>query len=124
MVRRFGLIFGVATALAAVPAAFAQTDSTARIPLAPPPASGLTWQDVPNDAGRGVTLSWTAPAAEPGAGPLDHFTIDRSLNPGGPWTPVDSTALAITTLGAAVCIFMMKEPRPERSAHDSRAAEL
>lgn len=31
---------------------------------------------------------------------------------------------AITTLGAAVCIFMMKEPRPERSAHDSRAAEL
>ena len=31
---------------------------------------------------------------------------------------------AITTLGAAVCIFMMKEPRPERSGHDSRAAEL
>jgi predicted MFS family arabinose efflux permease len=31
---------------------------------------------------------------------------------------------AITTLGAAVCIFMMKESRHEHSAHDPRAADL
>jgi predicted MFS family arabinose efflux permease len=31
---------------------------------------------------------------------------------------------AITTLGAAVCIFMMKESRHEHPAHDHRAADL
>jgi predicted MFS family arabinose efflux permease len=31
---------------------------------------------------------------------------------------------AITTMGAAVCILMMKEPRPERLAHDRQAADL
>jgi MFS transporter, DHA1 family, purine base/nucleoside efflux pump len=31
---------------------------------------------------------------------------------------------ALTTLAAAVCIFMMKEPSPERSPHERQAAEL
>ncbi|MEK6324886.1 MAG: MFS transporter [Acidobacteriota bacterium] len=31
---------------------------------------------------------------------------------------------AITTLGAAVCILMMKEPDPERSAHERQAADV
>src|SRR5262249_220182 len=74
-----------------------QTDSTAlSTPASPAPASGLNWQDVPNDAGRAVTLVWKAPEAE--AGPVDHFVVERSPNPGGPWAPVDSTAVGGPTL--------------------------
>lgn len=102
MIRRLGPWLGLAALLATAPCAFAQTDSTAAAPpaaMAPPaPASGLNWHDVPNDAGRAVTLEWRAPADEPGAGPLSLYVIERSPNPGGPWKVVDSTLAGNTTL--------------------------
>ena len=65
--------------------------------LVPPaPASGLDWQDVPNDAGRAVTLHWTASPDEKTAGAVDAYVIERASQPGGPWTAVDSTVAGTT----------------------------
>ena len=55
----------------------------------PAPPSGLTWSDVPNDAGRGVSLEWKAPPVDSLA-PLSAFIIERAEAPGGPWAFVDS----------------------------------
>jgi len=58
---------------------------------APAPASGLTWSDVPNDAGRAVDLQWTAsPGEAESPGSVTLYVIERALLPGGPWSEVDS----------------------------------
>lgn len=58
---------------------------------APAPASGLLAADVPNDAGRGITLTWKASADDvPGAKVVTFYYVDRALTPGGPWMRADS----------------------------------
>ncbi len=77
----------------------APTDSLARAAgtLPPPaPASGLTWFDSPNDAGRSVELAWRRSPDDDGSGRVTQYRIDRALAPGGPWTTVDSVAHGVT----------------------------
>ncbi|MBI1799658.1 MAG: fibronectin type III domain-containing protein [Candidatus Eisenbacteria bacterium] len=67
--------------------------------LAQPPAppSGLSWSDVPNDAGRAVTLTWKpSPDDSAGLERVTGYAIERSETPGGPWSVVDSTAHGVT----------------------------
>ncbi len=64
----------------------------------PPPqaASGLTWQDVSNDAGRALTLQWKASPDEAIAGRVTGYQIERAPSPSGPWQVVDSTVAGTT----------------------------
>jgi hypothetical protein len=63
---------------------------------APAPASGLTWRDVPNDAGRSVVLDWKlSPDDAPGATVVTRYVIERSPNPGGPWVAADSALAGV-----------------------------
>jgi hypothetical protein len=85
---------GTDSALAA-PAALvvpAASDSNLEIaPAAPEPPSGLVVRDVPNDAGRALDLAWKpSPSAQPGREIVTLYYLERSENPGGPWTVVDS----------------------------------
>jgi hypothetical protein len=68
----------------------------ARAVTPPAPASGLIWSDVPNDAGRAVTLAWHASSDDTSA-KLAGYYVERATSPGGPWTIVDSTAKGVTT---------------------------
>jgi hypothetical protein len=66
--------------------------------LPPAPPSGLNWADVPNDAGRAVTLTWKlSPDDSAGLGRVTGYFLERSESPAGPWTVTDSTAQMITT---------------------------
>ena len=66
--------------------------------LPPSPPSGLTWSDLPNDAGRSVTLNWKA-SDDDSLHPerLAGYYVERSESPAGPWTVVDSAARAFTS---------------------------
>jgi len=67
-------------------------------PAAPGPPLGLTWKDVPNDAGRALELDWKpSPDDEPGRPVVDRYYLERSLAPAGPWRIVDSTVAGTTT---------------------------
>lgn len=66
----------------------AQSAPAAR-PVQPP--SGLEAHDVPNDAGRGISLTWTASPDEAG-GRVEFYVVERSEQPSGPWTVVDTVA--------------------------------
>jgi hypothetical protein len=60
----------------------------------PPPAppSGLTWSDIPNDAGRSVLLEWKlSPDDSAANGRVTAYYLERSESPAGPWMTVDST---------------------------------
>ena len=96
---RFGLLAGaflLSLVLVSGAAAPAHADDLLSPPPAPP--SGLTWADIPNDAGRGVTLAWRAsPDDSPGLGRLTGYYIERSESPAGPWSVVDSTAAGVIT---------------------------
>ena len=98
-----GLAIGASSARSqpATPAPPASAVTTpAAVPGAPPsgpaPASGLDWKDVPNDAGRAVTLEWKASPDEAKPGVVSQYVIERSRLPGGPWELVDSTAAGVT----------------------------
>jgi len=66
--------------------------------MPPAPASGLTWTDVPNDAGRAVSLSWRgSPDESTATAAVAGYSIERATSPGGPWTVVDSTGRGVTT---------------------------
>ena len=80
-----------------IPTLFAAPALAAGTALPPAPASGLTWSDVPNDAGRAVDLTWRASPDEStsAAGVLGYY-IERATAPGGPWTLVDSTGRGVT----------------------------
>ncbi len=72
--------------------------SLAQTPMPPAPASGLTWTDVPNDAGRAVSLSWRgSPDESTATAAVAGYSIERATSPGGPWTVVDSTGRGVTT---------------------------
>jgi hypothetical protein len=73
------------------PAAGTPPPPTAAI-AAPAPSSGLVGHDVPNDAGRGVELTWSASPDEGTPGAVSHYVVERSQQPGGPWEAVDSTS--------------------------------
>ena len=65
---------------------------------APAPPSGLTWADVPNDAGRGLELTWKpSPDDTEGRTVVTRYYLERSVSPAGPWTIVDSTSAGTTT---------------------------
>ncbi len=64
---------------------------------APRPARGLTWKDVPDDAGRALDLAWTLSPDDTLHRPvLQGYYVMRSENPGGPWTLVDSVAAGVS----------------------------
>ena len=63
---------------------------------APRPARGLTWKDVPDDAGRAVDLSWES-SPDDGIQLVDGYYLMRSESPGGPWTLVDSVTARVAT---------------------------
>jgi hypothetical protein len=64
---------------------------------APCPARGLTWKDVPDDAGRAIDLSWQlSPDDTLHLPTVQGYYLMRSENPGGPWTLVDSVAAGIS----------------------------
>jgi len=95
-----GIALALALSLCAVPALGqpASSDSPAApaasdtvVAAAPAPASGLVWQDVPNDAGRSVELRWTSSPGETEApGTVSHYVLERATRPGGPWEAIDS----------------------------------
>ncbi|MFI5370621.1 MAG: DUF6754 domain-containing protein [Candidatus Eisenbacteria bacterium] len=74
----------------------APPDTVADDGLRPP--SGLVVIDVANDAGTSLLLQWKASPSDLGAGgPLDHYLIERSDSPAGPWAVVDSVDAGITS---------------------------
>ena len=76
------------TLLASVPAV-----ARAAAPAAPAPPAGLTWSDVPNDAGRAVLLEWKlSPDDTAHNGLVTGYYVERSESPAGPWADVDSAA--------------------------------
>lgn len=102
MARRPALIAALALGilLAGAGRTWAQAaPPTAPSSAAPGPSTQLTWRDVPNDAGRAVELSWKAsPDDIPGGTLVTGYVVERSENPGGPWTVVDTVAAATVTL--------------------------
>jgi hypothetical protein len=63
---------------------------------APRAARGLTWADVPDDAGRAVDLSWERSPDDVEDGDLvSGYHLMRSESPGGPWTLVDSVPAGV-----------------------------
>lgn len=79
----------------------AKAPSPAFVPgaLQPPrPARGLTWEDVPDDAGRAVNLSWELSPDDDGIHALvDGYRLMRAESPSGPWTAVDSVTARVAT---------------------------
>src|SRR5437762_2714239 len=68
-------------------------DSSAAAATGPGPASGLTGEDVPNDAGRALSLHWNLSADDSvGAGKVTQYYVERAPDPSGPWTLIDSVA--------------------------------
>jgi hypothetical protein len=76
----------------------------------PRPARGLTWSDVPDDAGRGLELAWE-PSPDETTAPevLSGYYVMRSPSPAGPWTLVDSVA-------AGMSAYRDQTPSLERKA--------
>lgn len=58
-------------------------DAPAQASTAPPPPTGLSLKDRPNDDGRGIILSWTAPSAD--GTKIDHYLVERAESANGPW---------------------------------------
>lgn len=74
----------------------AQDETTPPDPGIAPP-SGLVWADRPNDAGRAIELTWDASPADDGSGTaVRGYVLERSDQPSGPWTVVDSVVAGIT----------------------------
>ena len=79
----------------AAPAIAQEGDSSATEAFgAPAPASGLVGTDVPNDAGRAISLEWEA-SPEDGIRVLAYY-VERATSPSGPWTIIDSTVAGAT----------------------------
>jgi hypothetical protein len=75
----------------------APPDTVASAGIRPP--SGLVVIDVPNDAGTSLELQWKASPSDAGVGgPLEHYRIERSESPAGPWVAVDSVDAGVTSV--------------------------
>jgi len=90
-------LLGLAALPAAAPAQPADSaDPTAVETLAAPsPPSGLVVEDVPDDAGRALSLTW-APSSEDGTPAVSGYRLERATSPSGPWTFVDSVAAGVS----------------------------
>src|ERR1044072_6134875 len=79
--------------LLAPPAVAAPEPADSTAAAGPRPASGLTGEDVPNDAGRALSLHWNLSADDSvGAGKVTQYYVQRAPDPSGPWSLVDSVA--------------------------------
>ena len=88
------LAFAVALS-SAQPARALAPESLATGVLAPP--SGLVVADVPNDAGRALSLRWRTSSSDAGiGGPVEHYLLQRSESPAGPWVSIDSVDAGVT----------------------------
>ncbi|HEY2955190.1 MAG TPA: fibronectin type III domain-containing protein [Candidatus Eisenbacteria bacterium] len=77
-------------AVAALAAALLALAPPPRASAAPPgPPSGLVVSDVPNDAGRALSLQWK-PSPQDSTRRVTSYVIERATGPGGPWTVVDT----------------------------------
>ncbi|MEQ1833171.1 MAG: fibronectin type III domain-containing protein [Candidatus Eisenbacteria bacterium] len=62
----------------------------------PAPPSRLSYDDVPNDAGSAVRLTWRLSADDTlGRGIVSGYVLERGTSPVGPWTLVDSIGFGI-----------------------------
>ena len=86
---------GLVAWLAITSSASAQeTEQIARAPLAP---SGLTFSDIPNDAGRAISLAWTLSPDDTAAnGLVSSYQIERGASPAGPWEVLDTLLAGVT----------------------------
>lgn len=67
-----------------------------RAPSPPTPPAGLTYADIPNDAGTAVRLAWTLSADDAiGRGVVRGYVLERGTSPVGPWVLVDSVGFGI-----------------------------
>lgn len=83
------------TCALAAPAAAQEADSAA---AAPRPPSGLTFSDVPNDAGRSLELRWRlSPDDSASNGRVLGYQIERGDSPAGPWIVIDSLVAGVVT---------------------------
>ena len=63
---------------------------------APAPPSRLSYDDIPNDAGSAVRLSWRLSADDTlGRGLVSGYVLERGTSPVGPWVLVDSVGFGI-----------------------------
>ncbi len=93
-IARAMLIVLAGAAWPAPSAAQAVTQAVTRAVRAPAPPSGLTYHDVPNDAGSAVRLEWRrSPDDSVGLGLVTGYLLERGTSPVGPWLVVDSLAL-------------------------------
>ena len=98
VVALFAMGVAMSSGVATVCAQAAEPAGTDSLPPAPAPPSGLVTADVPNDAGRGITLTWKASADDRvGGHAVSAYYLDRAPSPGGPWTRVDSTVAGVWT---------------------------
>jgi hypothetical protein len=92
---------GVLLLVLAVTAAGRAWSETAPSPAPsgpPAPPSGLTWSDIPNDAGRSVLLEWKLSPDDSASGDrVTAYYVERSESPAGPWVVVDSTAAHVSS---------------------------
>jgi hypothetical protein len=64
---------------------------------APAPPTGLNYEDVANDAGSAVRLTWNkSPDDSVGLGRVTGYILERGKSPVGPWETVDSLVLGTT----------------------------
>ena len=64
---------------------------------APAPPAGLTYEDVANDAGNAVRLTWRkSPDDSVGLGRVAGYLLERGRSPVGPWETIDSLVLGST----------------------------
>jgi len=88
---------GLALALLAASAAAAPAPDSAAVRAGPSPPSGLVFEDVPNDAGRAMSLKWNrSPDDSAGRHVVTSYLLDRAPTPGGPWVRVDSLSAGAT----------------------------
>ncbi len=95
--RGAGMLATAVLALA-LRAPLARAQGAPETTVAPPaPPSGLTWTDVPNDAGHGVNLQWQrSPDDSAGAKRVTQYYVERAESPSGPWAVVDSATAGST----------------------------
>lgn len=83
----------------ALPISAPLTSPVQMVSAPPQPPSGLVVEDAPNDAGRSLTLRWTAsPDDVANRGAVTRYNLERSESPAGPWAIVDSTIAGTTTV--------------------------
>ena len=81
-------------AQASAPAALPAVATAAQTPP-PAPPSGLTYADIPNDAGSAIHLEWKlSPDDSLGRGLVSGYLLERGASPVGAWSLVDSLAFA------------------------------